>query len=267
MIIEIVAITEIAAVLRLLKRIKTSLGVKGLLMPIQKIYTYNKSLSLYVKIADGVLDDCDVFRKKETLLLGISMGNSYFTKERLQLIFLGFSSIFENVAVLLADALSVHNYRAQGYDEQKIKRKLRENSNHARNKIQSVIHELAHTYGKDNITFYQWHDVEAFHPYHQSLDKVSKLYDHDPRFSREIDQIVLHVMEHHASSAIQRPNAINEGKWYFLKELAFIHASADFFNSSVVSAYYQDFPLFNRTIMSELDKVSFITYECKETFE
>ncbi len=236
-------------------------------MPIQKIYTLNKNISLYVKKSDGILNDCDVFQKKETLLLGISMGNSYFTKERLLLILLGFSSFFENVAVLLADTLAVHNYRILGYDETKIKRKLRTNSNHARNKIQNAIDEIVQIHHKENITFYQWDDVEAFHPYHQSLEKVSKLYDNDPRFAQEINQIVLHVMENHISDKISHLNVIDEAKWYFLKELAFIHASADFFNSSVVSAYYHDFPLFNRTIMDELDKVSFITYECRETFE
>lgn len=269
MIVGIVAVVKVTAALRLIKRVKTSLGIKGFFMPIQKIYTHNqdsKTASLYVKKSDGHLDSCAVFQKKETLLLGISMGNSYFTKERLHLIILGFSSLFENVVVLLADALAVHNYRIMGYPENKIKRKLRENSNHARNKIQKTIHEIKQEHHKENITFYQWQDVESFTPYHQSLQKVSNLYDQDPIFAQEINQIVLHVMQQHISDKMSHLNVINEAKWYFLKELAFIHSSADFFNSSVVSAYYHDFPLFNRTIMDELERVSFITYECKEAF-
>ena len=64
--------------------------------------------------------------------------------------------------------------------------------------------------------------------------------------------------------------SLDEAKWYLLKELAFIRCASDFFESSLVSGYYVDFPLFRSelltNIMEEPNKISFVIYECKEEF-
>ncbi len=235
-------------------------------MPLEKLYTLNINdtlISLYVRQKGQKISTCNIFKKRETALLGISLGNSFFTKERMHLIFTGFSSYFKNVAVLLADDLAEHNFRVMGYDERKIKRKIRENSNKTRNKIKATINEIA----SPNITFYQWRDIESDKGYRRSIKNIIYTYDHNSAFSQEINQIVLNVLHKYLPKDYNQNDVINEAKWYFLKELAFICTSSDFFNSSVISGYYQESPLFNRNILTDLKNVSFVIYECKDESE
>ncbi len=257
MIIGFAALISFTA-LRFAKRTNALVDCKGSHMPIQKLFTSNTNgirTSLYVRKDDENISACDIFQKKETALLGISLGNSFFTKERMHLIFTAFATSFKNVAVLLADDLAVHNYRAMGYDERKTRRKVHKNSNKTRNKIKATIQDVA----SDNIDFYQWHDIEAYDGYRQAIEKVTDIYHSDPTFSKEIKQIVLQHIPH----TDNQNDVLNEAKWYFLKELAFICASSNFFKSSVVSGYHQSSPLFHRNLLAELQNISFVIYECR----
>jgi cyclo(L-tyrosyl-L-tyrosyl) synthase len=242
-------------------------------MSIQKIYSYieaDKTVSLYVKKIDEPISTCEIFQEKKMMLVGISMGNSYFNDDRLRVILSGFSLAFEKVAVLLVDDLAVHNYRAMGYEEKKILHKISSHSRHLTNKIKKNIHEVEEKYHKNNIIFYQWKDIEVFPQYHKSVDVITEYYNNNNEFADEINQVTLKVMDSYISDAQDGSFVLDEAKWYLLKELAFIHCASDFFGSSLVTGYYIDFPLYRNllssNIMNEPNKHVFISYEYKEEF-
>ena len=85
-------------------------------------------MSLYVKKEESPIETCDLYKNKELALIGVSLGNSYFSECRLKLIISGFSENFKNVVVLLVDDLSFHNYKAMGYDDDKAKKKVKKKS-------------------------------------------------------------------------------------------------------------------------------------------
>jgi cyclo(L-tyrosyl-L-tyrosyl) synthase len=240
-------------------------------MSIQKIYSHveaNKTTSLYVRKIEEPISSCTIFNEKKMILVGISMGNSYFNDDRLKVILSGFSLIFEKVVVLLVDDLAVHNYRAMGYDEHKIIHKISSHSRHLSNKIKKSIQEVEEKYNKKNITFYHWKEIEQFPQYHESLEVIIENYKKNNEFADEINQVTLKVMDHYISDTQIKDFAVEEAKWYLLKELAFVHCASDFFESPLVTGYYSDFPVYRNLLssnmMKEPNKHVYIVYECKE---
>lgn len=240
-------------------------------MQVKKIYSHHENArkqSLYVKKSDKPIDTCEIFNQKDLILIGISLGNSYFNEQRIRLILSGFCLKFKRIAVLLADELTIHNYRAVGYDEEKIQKKIRSESNHSRNRLKRVIDEVEAKFNRKNIEFYQWRDVESFSKYHDSLSVVNDHYNNENLFAHDVNQFVLKIINSNSSDCEAKNLMLDEAKWYLLKEIAFLHCASAFFGSSFVSGYYTDFPLFENQVFKNLirrsNQISFVIYECRE---
>jgi cyclo(L-tyrosyl-L-tyrosyl) synthase len=238
-------------------------------MPIEKIYSYekdDKEMSLYLKKNVGLISSCKIYKEKELAFIGISLGNSYYTEDRLKLILSGFSEIFKNVAVLLADDLSIHNYRAIGYTEEKAKKKLKKEMKSTRNRILRTIKYVEEKSNKINIKFYQWKDVENSLAYSKALKNVEDKYNKDGTFSLGVQKLTLNILGKYTSDTNKEDFVIDEGKHYILKELAFGLCASEFFESSVLTCYYTDFPLYRNLLLSnsKIDRHETLTYECVE---
>lgn len=198
-------------------------------------------MSLDVSKFDSNINECEMFNAKEFVLIGISLGNSFFNEERLELIIRGFSTNFRRVAVLLVDKLSEHNYRAMGYSEAKIEKKVRRNGNLTINRITRAIERTNEIYSKNNIELYRWSDIEAFDGYDEALEKVIQIYEKNGKFHDTIYETTRSVIEQYLQKQYEDA-FFEEAKWYFLKEVAMGCCVHDFFNeSSVLTCYYQDF--------------------------
>ncbi|WP_294962989.1 tRNA-dependent cyclodipeptide synthase [Sulfurimonas sp.] len=237
-------------------------------MPIEKIYSYekeDKAMSLYLKKNVGLISSCKIYKEKELAFIGISLGNSYYTEDRLKLILSGFSSIFKNVAVLLADDLSIHNYRAIGYTEEKANKKLKKEMKSTRSRILKTIKYVEEKSNKTNIKFYQWKDVEQSLAYSKAFKSVEEKYNNDENFLHGVQKLTLNVLKKYTSDT-QEEFVIDEGKYYILKELAFGLCASEFFKSSVLSCSYSDFPIYRDLLLSDsqIDRHETLTYECVE---
>lgn len=238
-------------------------------MPMKKIYSYNednKVKSLHIKRNVGLISTCELFKKREMAFIGISLGNSYYTVDRLKLILSAFSSTFKEVSILLVDDLAIHNYRAIGYPDDKIRRKIKKETNGTRNRINKVIKYVEDKNNVSNIKFYQWKDVEQFDGYHEALEDVKKIYENDCEFSSEVKQLTLNILGKHTDDNNTENFILNEGKWYILKELAFGLCASEFFKSSIFTCYYADFPLYRELLISNsrdsIYEHETLTYEC-----
>jgi len=229
-----------------------------------------KEMSLSVSQHHSEISQCEMFNSKEFAFIGISLGNSYFSEERLELILKSFSMNFKRVVILLVDKLSMHNYRAIGYDEQKIKKKVKANSHRAINRISRAIEKTKSVSKKENIEFYQWSDVEAFDAYHDALEKITQLYETYDQFKDTITEITKEVIEKYLHEQFNE-TFLNESKWYFLKELAFGSCINDFFHEeNVLNCYYQDFKFYREFFENDYieqdssKKQEFLIYHCSE---
>lgn len=227
-----------------------------------------KQMSLSVSKYKKEIRDCTIFKGKEFAFIGISLGNSYFKEDRLELIFRAFSKNFRRVAILLVDELSIHNYKAMGYSKKKIKKKLRQNSNVARNRILRCMDNTNEIYSKDNIEFYKWNDIEKSHLYKNKLSEITKLYENNIDFKNKINDVTKDVIEKYLKEK-STEFFISESKWYFLKEISFGCCINDFFSENeILNCYYQDFRFYREFFESELipsskfKKQDFLIYNC-----
>jgi len=229
-----------------------------------------KEMSLYVKKAEESIDECKLYNEKELAMIGISLGNSYFSETRLKLILSGFSKNFKKVAVLLVDDLSMHNYLAMGYSKEKAKKKIKKASKSISNKILKIIDNLKIENNNDNIKFYKWKDVQAYSGFENSLKYIYDIYEKNHEFSSEINKGTLNMIGNYITDDFDEKEVIEEAKWYLLKELAFAYCASDFFNSSLLTCYYNDFTIYRNMLKSKYNglekqtKHDILIYECVE---
>ena len=233
----------------------------------------DKKMSLVVSKHNSKISECKLFEKKEFVFIGVSLGNSYFSQERLELIIRGFSKNFQRVVILLVDELSVHNFQAMGYEEKKIKKKIRLSSNKTRNKIKNMIAKTNTIYGKNNIEFYQWNHIKEYDIYHEYLSRISDLYESNKYFRMNILEITGQMIKKYLNVELEESVATEEAKWYLLKELAFGCCINEIFEEKeILLSYYNDFKFYreffenNYLNISRLNKQEFIIYSCDEYF-
>jgi len=238
-------------------------------MPVIEMYRKHEDVkkdSIQVKKFDSKITSCNLYKEKKLAMIGISLGNSYFSEEKLKLILTGFSENFENVAVLLADEIAIHNFKTKGYSEDKAKQKIHKCSNNTSNKINRVIEEI----GSNNIRLYTWAEIEEFNLYQKSLKDITKLYNNNISFSREVRKKIYEKIKGNLDSQDDKEDIIDEAKWYLLKELAFALCASEFFNSPLLTCYYTDFALYREILNNkyhngtECEKHDTLIYECVE---
>ncbi|MEM7065224.1 MAG: tRNA-dependent cyclodipeptide synthase [Cyanobacteria bacterium P01_B01_bin.77] len=188
--------------------------------------------------------DLIVFEKKRLALIGISLNNSYFTESKLTTILTGFSHHFEQVKVVLADSIAIHNYKALGYSNGKAQKKVKKHTNQMSNRIIRSMNCIK----QENISLIFWQEIEAFPGYADGLSKVCWLYENNSDFLADVHTTTIKVMNKHMTEPAQKWSILQEAKWYLLKELALAYCAPDFFSTSLLTCYYQDFPIYRKML-------------------
>ncbi len=119
---------------------------------------FSSQLTDSLKISVFTSHDLMFFQKKELALIGISLHNPYFTEDRLITILVGFSHYFEQVVVLLADSIAIHNYQTMGYSDSKAQSKVRKHGNRMVNRINRAMDHV----GQENICLVRWSEIVSF---------------------------------------------------------------------------------------------------------
>lgn len=188
--------------------------------------------------------DLKVFEKKRLALIGISLNNPYFTESKLTTILTSFSHHFERVNIVLANTIAIHNYKAMGYSDSKAQKKVKKHTNQMINRIMRSMDGIR----QDNISLVRWQEIETFPGYDDGLSKVNWLYENNPDFLADVHTTILRVMNKHVTEPDQEWSILQEAKWYLLKELAFAYCAPDFFNTSLLTCYYQDFSIYRKVL-------------------
>ncbi len=195
----------------------------------------------------GDIVKCPLYANKKFLFIGVSLGNSFFSEKNLAILFDAFSPLFEKIGVVLVDKLSMHNYRAIQYDEGKAEKKLRRDANHMLNKFERIFTQTSF----HNIDVYQWKDIESFGLYQKRVEAISYEYENNKDFKDTIDQTVGSVLCREMTDESDKQYAIDHGKWYFLKEIAFGTCINDFFNEKeVLTSYNRDLSFYRKYLQN-----------------
>lgn len=161
------------------------------------------------------------FRYSSSLILGLSIGNSYFSNENIfELI--SFASFWSSrIYIMIPDAPMVYSLMAKDYHYGKALREVTRKSNNLANKCKKAIGELRL---EKYVQIIRWRDISATPDRHRSyissLEIVNKSYDSDIEFRKSARETTRAVLLKENSALTEAK--IDIGVKFLLEELAFI---------------------------------------------
>lgn len=117
-----------------------------------------------------------VIRDKGSILIGLSIKNSYFKDENLKKVLEWSSDHSNDSYIMIPDKPAVYTLMSLGYEEGRAKTKARLEANRLRNKCERIIDESK----LSNISIITWDDIEGNRDYANSLAKIEHSYETDP---------------------------------------------------------------------------------------
>ncbi len=169
-------------------------------------------------------------------IVGMSPGNSYFKKDRVDDLLRYCSTIFGSVRIMIADKPAEHTYKARGYGSTEAERKARLNGNTLQNHSQRSIDGI---FG--DIKLVEWKEqIDPNEFYQMELNRIETMYRENDSFREKIRETTRAVLEGMLKPGVEIEDAIGEGVYYLLKELAFLSASPKIFGTDRVAYIYHD---------------------------
>jgi tRNA-dependent cyclodipeptide synthase len=159
--------------------------------------------------------------KKDLALIWMSAGNSYFTEERIKRLLDFANKNFEKIIVLSPDKPAEHNFRALEYEEVRLKRKARQNSNRLINKARRIIENIKE---KDKFVVENWESIEKKEEYKAELKVLKELYQKNEEFKKDVNELSKKVLREKSEGV-----NLDEAALYLIEEFAFVLASPEIY--------------------------------------
>ncbi|MFA6099572.1 MAG: tRNA-dependent cyclodipeptide synthase [Patescibacteria group bacterium] len=195
----------------------------------------------------------EVLKKHGLVIIWMSVGNSYFNKERIEEILEYAAKHFSVVRILIPYEPAIYTYLALGYDETKANSKARLGSNRLTNHTKRTISENASFQGKD-IHILNWaEEVEKVDVYQKKLLFMTHLYETNRRFQIDAEETTAEVLSNKSDENISAEK-IKIGVKYLLEELAFVLSSPDLFKvDKTAYMYHRHWPIYEKLVNGEYD--------------
>lgn len=153
--------------------------------------------------------------RTQTIVLGVSINNSYFKEGNLEQLLLWAPQYAGRVYVMIPDEPMISTFMELGYSEKDAIKKSRLKANNLEAKCRRVI--IKHTLF---INVVRWRDINRVE-YTKALSAITALYELDTSFQNDIYRATESVIH---SNGVVNPSGqqIDIGVNFLLKELAFI---------------------------------------------
>ena len=204
-----------------------------------------------------------VLKEKGSIIVGISINNSYFKEPNLEKILSWSQCNASKVYIMIPDEPSIHTLIAIGYAHKKAENITRLKSNALENKCLKIIQGL----NSSVFNVLRWKSIVGSLAYLESLCEMNNLYCTDVNFRKALRDTTAEVVSkyiQHAPTEIEIDNAVV----FLIKELSFICNSNNILDSSNVAYLYQNTMNVLRDIVygkySFKTSVGFITAIVKE---
>ncbi len=178
----------------------------------------------------------EIVNSRGPSIVGMSPGNSYFKKDRIDELLKYCAGKFSQVKIMIADKPAEHTYKAIGYSPIEAERKARLNGNTLQNHSQTSIDEIL-----GDVQLIEWKDeINPHKAYQRELNRIEVLYGENDVFREEVRETTRTVLDGKLKQGVEIESAIDEGVNYLLKELAFLSASSEMFRTERVAYVYHD---------------------------
>ena len=172
---------------------------------------------MYMEIKEYSSIGNEVAQGGQTLVVGISINNSYFKAENLEKLIAWASARARSVYLMIPDEPAAYTLMALGKTEEVAKKTARRKSNTLENKCRSIIQHLA----IDNAEVIRWRDITPSRHYQNALVGIHQAYNDDIYFRQAIISTTRAVLKN-GGTAGPDSNAIKTGIEFLFQELAFI---------------------------------------------
>lgn len=192
---------------------------------------------------------------KELAIVGMSPGNSYFKQEIIEKLLRFAVSKFSKVRILIADKPAEHTYEAIGYPKNKAQRKARLGSNRFENCSKRSISKIKEENYLVDVDLIDWEAEVSLNKYFlKEYSKIKEMYEKNMIFRYDIRETTRGVLVGKLKEGLNIEEAIDEGVYYLLKELAFLCVSSKIFDvKKVTYIYHNNWKVFENLIEGKYD--------------
>ncbi len=175
----------------------------------------------------------DAVSERQTIIIGMSVNNSYFNESNIEKLLLWAREKTDSVFVMIPDKPAVDTFLSLGYSNEESERKARLKSNNLENKCRVIIkrHDI------QGITIIRWNDVVGSLRYVESIRDIKYSYDDDMEFKEKLRLTTKGVLSYAGKTEIT-DNVIDYGVLFLLQELAFIARSTLILKKEKVAYVY-----------------------------
>lgn len=229
--------------------------------PIESIIIYEhigeegKKYYLSLNLMDttpAYLKGWELVRQKGLMTVGISLGNGYFSRKRLEVILAGMAHYFSEVTVIIADLPTLHSYYALGYDEHTAMHKLEIHSHSLMHRCETIFNKILDL--KATTSIITWKNVLMQETlYQKAYQRVINIYQNNAEFRQKVQENT----EHHILAMLEDEDinqvggmkmVVEKAAHYLLEEMAFHEVSHLVLGKESISSYYKPLELITNYI-------------------
>jgi len=191
----------------------------------------------------------ELVKKRDVMTVGVSSGNGYFNKDRLEIILMGMASYFREVVMLVPDLPALHTYRALGYDERHAMERMKKHKSSNKAIYKQVTERSIQHFGQKNIRFATWSEnIIQEECYQQALSRAVEIYHNNFEFREDIlrntERYILARLEDRDVQQLGGMREIVEkAAHYLVEEMAFFEISHTMLKRDSLVSYYRDLEL------------------------
>jgi len=191
----------------------------------------------------------ELVQKRGLMTVGISIGNGYFNKERLEVILMGMANYFAEVLIIIPDLPTLHSYLALGYDEHHAMERVKKHRQDISRCCRQISEQAESVFAKKNVNILTWSDHLFPKDYYRSAyDRAVAIYNSDDGFKESIlrntERYILARLEGQDVQQLGGMRKIVEkAALYLVEEMAFHEMFHSIFGKDVIASYYKGLEL------------------------
>jgi tRNA-dependent cyclodipeptide synthase len=196
-----------------------------------------------------------VQQEKKSIILGISINNSYFSRDLINSLLPHVLKNHDQVFAFIPEEPSIYTFQGLGYSRQDAERRAYQNgkrlsqwvSTHIQQPEQGKVLKWSQDIGKNNI--FSWSKLD-----------IHDLYAKNSDFASAVQEATQEVVKEKHKKTITLKDAVQMASHFLLEELAFLWRAHEILNldptSDIAYIYHRRWPVFERFVNGEffLDK-------------
>lgn len=195
----------------------------------------------------------EVVQNGGSVIIGMSLGNGYFTEANLTRLFRFLKSQNSEIYLLVMDKPSEHNYRALGYSEGQIIQNIKRKSAKIFRALEGALEQA--DYPVDRFHFVSWDSIRMANAYQTARSALESQYANNETFRKDVRSAVSAYLSSKLKGAAMSEEKHASADQYLLEELAFLTCSQQLLGRNELAyLYHREWPIFELLITGKYDK-------------